>query len=375
MARVAISYRREDSAGITGRIFDRLNEHYRGYDAQGHGVVFMDYDSIPIGIDFRQHIRKALDTCDVLLVIIGPRWAGDDHAGGSRIMQSTDWVRIEVETALKKEIPVVPVLIDRTPMPDAEKLPEALRDLAYRQALVIDSQIDFNAHVERLTRQLDTILKLTPPVRAKQGPGHDSKSRPGRPVTSDERAIDEAETGKRLPRRAIYAAAAALALLCIVAGSVWYFALRDDLELVPFRSAQLGVIVPIPTAKVFLNLSEETERRLTLTLLSNQKIATITRVPRGDRDIKIDRQLERNAFTNDGYQVTLDKPDDRSQNWYVLSGAKDPSVFYVRRWYTADSIITMDFHYSMQNKSDVSKVIDAMSNTLRCDQMGQPVRC
>jgi hypothetical protein len=374
MARVAISYRREDSAGITGRIFDRLNEHYRGYDAEGHGIVFMDYDSIPIGIDFRQHIRKALDTCDVLLVIIGPRWAGDDHAGGNRIMQSNDWVRIEVETALKKEIPVVPVLIDRTPMPDAEKLPEALRDLAYRQAVVIDSQIDFNAHVERLTRQLDTILKLTPPVRAKQGPGRDGKSPPGRLAATDEPAIDEAETGKRLPRRAIYAAAA-LALLCIVAGGVWYFVLRDDLGLVPFRSAQLGVMVPIPTAKVFLNLSEETERRLTLTLLSNQKIATITRVPRGDRDIKIDRQLERNAFTNDGYQVTLDKPDDRSQNWYVLSGAKDPSVFYVRRWYTADSIITMDFHYSMQNKSDVSKVIDAMSNTLRCDQMGQPVRC
>jgi TIR domain len=374
MARVAISYRREDSAGITGRIFDRLNEHYRGYDADGHGIVFMDYDSIPIGIDFRQHIRKALDTCDVLLVIIGPRWVGDDHAGGNRIMQSTDWVRIEVETALKKEIPVVPVLIDRTPMPDAEKLPEALRDLAYRQAVVIDSQIDFNAHVERLTRQLDTILKLTPPVRAKQGPGRDGKSPPGRPATSDEPAINEAETGKRRPRLAIYAAAA-LALLCTVAGGVWYFVLRDDLGLVPFRSAQLGVIVPIPTVKVFLNLSEETERRLTLTLLSNQKIATITRVPRGDRDIKIDRQLERNAFTNDGYQVTLDKPDDRSQNWYVLSGAKDPSVFYVRRWYTADSIITMDFHYSMQNKSDVSKVIDAMSNTLRCDQMGQPVRC
>jgi hypothetical protein len=374
MARVAISYRREDSAGITGRIFDRLNEHYRGYDAEGHGIVFMDYDSIPIGIDFRQHIRKALDTCDVLLVIIGPRWAGDDHAGGNRIMQSNDWVRIEVETALKKEIPVVPVLIDRTPMPDAEKLPEALRDLAYRQAVVIDSQIDFNAHVERLTRQLDTILKLTPPVRAKQGPGRDGNSPPGRPAASDEPAIDEAETGKRLPRRAIYAAAA-LALLCMVAGGVWYFVLRDDLGLVRFRSAQLGVIVPIPTAKVFLNQSEETERRLTLTLLSNQQIATITRVPRGDKDIKIERQLERNAFTNDGYQVTQDKPDDRSQNWYVLSGAKEPSVFYVRRWYTADSIITMDFHYSTQNKSDVSKVIDAMSNTLRCDQMGQPVRC
>ena len=374
MARVAISYRREDSAGITGRIFDRLNEHYRGYDAEGHGIVFMDYDSIPIGIDFRQHIRKALDSCDVLLVIIGPRWAGDDHAGGNRIMQSTDWVRIEVETALKKEIPVVPVLIERTPMPDAEKLPEALRDLAYRQAVVIDSQIDFNAHVERLTRQLDTILKLTPPVRAKQRADRDGKKPSRQPAARDEPAIDEAETGKRLPRRAIYAAAA-LALLCIVAGGVWYFVLRDDLELVPFRSAQLGVIVPIPTAKVFLNLSEETERRLTLTLLSNQKIATITRVPRGDRDIKIDRQLERNAFTNDGYQVTLDKPDDRSQNWYVLSGAKDPSVFYVRRWYTADSIITMDFHYSMQNRNEVSKVIDAMSNALRCDQMGQPVRC
>lgn len=370
MARVAISYRREDSAGITGRIFDRLNEHYQAYDVAGGNIVFMDYDSIPIGIDFRQHIRKALDTCDVLLVIIGPRWAGDDQAGSKRIMHDTDWVRIEVETALKKEIPVVPVLIDRTPMPDPDKLPEGIRDLAYRQAVVIDSQIDFNAHLERLTRQLDLILNLSPPSRPILVARPGQTARRSAPPREEPRVIEADETEqpdprKRYGRLAVCAAIVAVLLCGAAAGGWFFFADRDGIgPLYHYTSRELGVTFDFPRNILLMDATEERNRKLTLTTMTGERVVTVTRELRADKDIKFDRQMEHNEFTKDGYLVTLDKPDNRSANWYVLSGAKDGSIFYVRRWYAADSVISMDFRYSKELLTLFDKIIGPMANKL-----------
>jgi hypothetical protein len=169
MAGIAISYRREDTGWITGRIFDRLKEHYE--KAKETPVVFMDYDSTPVGVDFRDHIKGVLADCDILLAVIGPRWAGSDKQGQPRIMDDSDWVRIEVETALKKNIPVVPVLIDRTPMPRADTLPETIRDLVYRQAATVDTQIDFNSHIERLIREIDRLTGVRRPTSAAMQPG------------------------------------------------------------------------------------------------------------------------------------------------------------------------------------------------------------
>ena len=163
MARIAISYRREDTRWITGRIFDRLQDHYENLKSPAPGAkstVFLDYDATPVGVDFRDHIRRAFDDCDVLLAIIGPQWMGDDGTGGTRLSQSDDWVRIELETALKKNIPVIPVLIDRTPLPSKEAFPEDIRDIVYRQAADIDTQIDFNAHMDRLIRQIDPRIPI-----------------------------------------------------------------------------------------------------------------------------------------------------------------------------------------------------------------------
>jgi TIR domain len=161
MAGIAISYRREDTGWITGRIFDRLKNYYENpanADTKEKSVVFLDYDSTPVGVDFRNYIKRIFDDCDVLLAVIGPRWMGDDGTGKPRLAHSDDWVRIEIETALKKNIPVIPILIDRTPMPTKETLPEDVRDLVYRQAAVIDTQIDFNSHMERLIRQIDRLV-------------------------------------------------------------------------------------------------------------------------------------------------------------------------------------------------------------------------
>src|SRR6185503_8303324 len=90
---IFISYRRDDSADITGRIYDRLIEHF------SRDIVFKDVDSIPLGIDFRQHLEKALSQCRVLIAVVGDEWIGGEQ-GKRRIDDPRDHVRLELELAL-----------------------------------------------------------------------------------------------------------------------------------------------------------------------------------------------------------------------------------------------------------------------------------
>src|SRR4051812_24102298 len=99
MPRLTISYRREDSGVITGRIFDRLAGQY------GRDSVFRDIDSIPPGVDFREHIARVLEESDVLLAIVGPKWTGS-RGGHNRVGEDDDPVRVEIEAALIKGVPI-----------------------------------------------------------------------------------------------------------------------------------------------------------------------------------------------------------------------------------------------------------------------------
>lgn len=155
MPRIAISYRRADSAAISGRIFDRLAQHY------GAGSVFMDIDEIPFGIDFREHIAQVLSTCDAVVIVIGLRWLGAEGPG-RRIDQESDPVRVEVQAALHRKCPLIPVLVEGAAMPQSEELPEPIRPLAFRNACPVDSGRDFHAHVDRLIRSLDRLLGASP---------------------------------------------------------------------------------------------------------------------------------------------------------------------------------------------------------------------
>jgi hypothetical protein len=154
MPTIAISYRREDTRWIVGRIFDRLVEYY------GHDSIFMDIDGVPLGFDFRDQIQNALQRSDILIAVIGPQWlAVQKETGQPRLADETDWVRIEIEAALGKKIPVIPVLIDRTPLPKPNELPEPLRAFAYRQATNVDTGVDFQTHMDRLIRSIDQLLE------------------------------------------------------------------------------------------------------------------------------------------------------------------------------------------------------------------------
>jgi len=161
MPKIIISYRRADSGVITGRIRDRLAQHY------GEDAIFMDIDNIPFGMDFRRNIADALSKDDLLLAVIGADWLGTASSGRApglapglgRIHDQDDPVRIEVETALQRGIPTIPVLVGGAEMPKADDLPDSLKNLSFHNAAEVDSGRDFHAHMDRLIRSMDAALK------------------------------------------------------------------------------------------------------------------------------------------------------------------------------------------------------------------------
>jgi hypothetical protein len=141
--KIFISYRRDDSAGYSGRLFDHLAAHFGGRN------VFMDIDTIEPGQDFRKVVHDAVGTCDVVLVIIGKHWLNvTDDQGRRRLDDPRDWVRVEIATALADQrVRVIPVLVRDAHMPNPEELPEDLRELAWRNAIQLsDHRFQFDAN-------------------------------------------------------------------------------------------------------------------------------------------------------------------------------------------------------------------------------------
>lgn len=146
---VFISYRRIDSSDVTGRIYDRL------VASHGRAHVFKDVDSIPLGTDFRRHVADLIARSDCVLTVIGRQWLETaDAAGRRRLDDPTDLVRIEVEAALARGVPVIPRLVQGAQMPDPQSLPEALRPLAFRNGMSVRADPDFHRDLDRLDEQL-----------------------------------------------------------------------------------------------------------------------------------------------------------------------------------------------------------------------------
>ena len=149
MPRIAISYRRSDTSAIAGRVFDRLAAHY------GKHSVFMDVDNIPIGVDFRAHIDQTLRRSDVILAVIGAAWMGARDGGEPRIREESDPVRVEIETALARGAPIIPVLVDGAKMPDAAALPQSFGTFAFLNAAEVATGRDFDGQIGRLIAAID----------------------------------------------------------------------------------------------------------------------------------------------------------------------------------------------------------------------------
>jgi hypothetical protein len=146
---IFMSYRREDSLDVAGRIYDRLVQEF------GKEAIFKDIDSIPFGVDFRKHLKDTIDKCDIALIVVGDRWLSVTDANGQRRLDSpADFVRIELESALQREIPVIPVLIKDAKMPDEAELPDSLKEFAYRNGTVVRHDPDFHSDMDRLIKSL-----------------------------------------------------------------------------------------------------------------------------------------------------------------------------------------------------------------------------
>jgi len=145
---IFISYRREDSEGQARALSIELARYV------GEESVFMDVDSIALGRDFRQALHERLETCDALLALIGPNWLEmKDVAGKRRLDDSGDYLRQEIAVALVRNIPVTPVLVQGATMPAAERLPDDLKGLAFRNGFEL-SHTRWHSDVRELAHRL-----------------------------------------------------------------------------------------------------------------------------------------------------------------------------------------------------------------------------
>jgi hypothetical protein len=152
--RIFISYRRDDAAGDAGRLADHLNRRF------GRGQVFLDIDTIDPGTDFVRVLQSSLRETAAVLVVIGQRWtSARDSAGGRRLDNEKDFVRLEVEESLSRDIPVVPVLVQGAAMPKPEELPPSMASLTTRQAVTLD-HAEFHDDANRLCDHLEKMLGL-----------------------------------------------------------------------------------------------------------------------------------------------------------------------------------------------------------------------
>ena len=149
---IFISYRRDDSAGFAGRLADDLKDYFPA------NLVFMDVTGIAPGIDFRKVIEEKVGACDVLLVVIGKSWVVARNAASEpRLQDAKDFVRLEVASALKRDIPVIPVLVDGASMPAAADLPADLEALAWRNAVEL-RHARWDADLQALIAALKNIV-------------------------------------------------------------------------------------------------------------------------------------------------------------------------------------------------------------------------
>jgi hypothetical protein len=224
--RIFINYRRDDTPGQAGRLYDALSGRF------GEESVFMDVDKIEPGADFIRAIDTAVGSCDVLIALIGRQWlTAVDDRGRRRLDNPEDVVSIEIRAALERDIPVIPALVEGTQMPASDELPEGLAALARRNALELSDGARWRFDVERLVTFLDGLAgSATRPTGLEVAPPEPAPTTTT-PIVS---APMEAGTGEgappkrgfgglssRLPRsKPVLGALAALVLALVAVGAI-----------------------------------------------------------------------------------------------------------------------------------------------------------
>ena len=149
--RIFISYRRSDTQMAAGRLRDALAARF------GVASVFRDKEAIRPGYDWVDEIRSALEGDVVVLALLGPQWANSlDVEGRRRLDDPEDSNRMELETALAKKVPVIPVLVEGARLPETDTLPASLRTLTRRNAIPLRDD-DWDGDFARLADALGSL--------------------------------------------------------------------------------------------------------------------------------------------------------------------------------------------------------------------------
>jgi hypothetical protein len=157
---IFISYRRDDSSGHVGRLYDALSAHF------GRRRLFFDIDHIAPGQDFVRVLEDSLNRSSVMIVVMGKRWGGTGKIGSRRIDDPGDFVRLEVASGLKRpELKMIPALISGAKMLGPSALPEELKELSRRNAIEL-SDTRWREDVERLIASLEQDMAEAAPRRA-----------------------------------------------------------------------------------------------------------------------------------------------------------------------------------------------------------------
>jgi hypothetical protein len=161
LAEVFVSYRSDDEPYAAAEIYAVLAR------LLGEHQVFRDCDSVTAGTHYPPAIRQALDRCDAMVVVIGPRWLrATKAAGGRRLDEPEDWIRFELRNAFARGIPILPVLLDRVAPLPAKELPEDIRQLAYLQTIRVRHQF-LSTDLGEL---VDALIALVPRLRGDPPP-------------------------------------------------------------------------------------------------------------------------------------------------------------------------------------------------------------
>lgn len=157
MGKIVLSYRRDDAKTITNWLHEKLVDRY------GRDAIFRDIDSIQPTENFKKRIGRALRECEFVVAVIGPSWLGPSREGPARIHATNDWVRIEIETALQLDLPLLPILVEDARMPEAESLPASLREITEINALPLASGgARFHEDLDRLFAAIDKVIAFVP---------------------------------------------------------------------------------------------------------------------------------------------------------------------------------------------------------------------
>jgi hypothetical protein len=151
-SKVFISYRRLDSSQTAGRIFDRLKAEIP------EDEIFFDVDSIPIGVDFNEHIRGSMEKCAVMLAIIGKFWInrqwGPRKWWRRRSSAPEDFIETEIRLAFEYAIPIIPILIEGTSMPKGSSMPDSISELTTLNAAPVRSGRDFHSDMDQVMTRI-----------------------------------------------------------------------------------------------------------------------------------------------------------------------------------------------------------------------------